>query len=99
MPSRLMLPVEKKCHLLPEQPLDNRLSIGLECGVRDLTFSLVIAMVGVPSLSVSARAQSVIAVLIAWGTCNGGVLCYALLSCACKRRGERGAHKVLVQLR
>lgn len=82
--------------LLPEQPLANRISIGLECGVRDLTYSLVVAMVGLPSLSLDARAQAVIAVFMAWATCNGGVLCFALLSCAWHHHVSRGHY---VQLR
>ena len=58
--------------VLPAQPLANRISICLEVGVRDLTFALVIAMAGLPSLDVNQRAHVVVAVLTAWATCNFG---------------------------
>ena len=69
--------------LIPAQPLANRISMCLEVGVRDLTFGLVIAMTGLPSLLASQRADVVIAVLLAWGTCNWGVVIVALVACAC----------------
>ena len=69
--------------LLPSQPLPNRMSICLEVGVRDLTFGLVIAIAGLPSLAAPERANVVIAVLIAWATCNFGVVTVALLTCIC----------------
>lgn len=76
--------------LLPDQPLANRISICLEVGVRDLTFGLVIATVGLPSLSAPERAKVVVAVLLSWMTCNLGVVVCALLFCL--RAGPRAGH-------
>ena len=68
---------------MPSQSRANRISICLEVGVRDLTFGLVIAVAGLPSLAMHERANVVVAVLIAWATCNLGVVVVALVTCIC----------------